>query len=181
MLLTAAAHGDDSAWTALVERHSALLWSVARSFRMNTADAADAVQITWLRLVENIDRIHDPDRLPGWLATTVRRECLRVLRRSGRERAGLPLDGTDVPEAAGEQVDAQLLREERDAAVRKSLGTVPEPHRRLLHILVMPGEPPTYATVSRVLDMPIGSIGSARRRALDQLRLALTAGAALDA
>ena len=64
-----------------------LLWSVARGFRLDQADAGDAVQTAWLRLVEHLDRLHDPDHVGAWLATTVRRECLRQLRRSGgRER-----------------------------------------------------------------------------------------------
>ena len=41
------------------------------------ADAEDAAQTVWLRLVDQLDRLRDPDALPGWLATTTRRECLR--------------------------------------------------------------------------------------------------------
>src|SRR5213593_490223 len=85
-LLAQAGAGDERAWDALVEQHTRLLWSVARSYRLDQADAADVVQTTWLRLLEHLDRIEDPSRLVGWLVTTARRECLRVLRRSGRER-----------------------------------------------------------------------------------------------
>jgi len=85
-LLAQAAQGDQRAWNALVDEHSRLLWSVARSFRLDAADANDVVQTTWLRLLEHLDRIEDPSRLVGWLVTTARREAMRVLRRSGRER-----------------------------------------------------------------------------------------------
>src|SRR5260370_33261463 len=112
-LVTAATAGDQEAWAALVERYTSLLWSVARSYRLPEAEASDAVQTTWLRLVEHLDRIADPERLPGWLATTVRRECMRLVPRAGREAyAAL----ADVPDDAP-ALDAAPLRDERDAAL----------------------------------------------------------------
>ena len=84
-LVNRAAGGEQDAWDSLVDRFENLLWSVGRAHRLNTADAADVVQTTWLRLLENLGRIDDPERLAGWLVTTGRRECLRTLRRAGRE------------------------------------------------------------------------------------------------
>ena len=46
------------------------------------ADVDEAVQRTWVLLLRNADRIDDPRCLPGWLATTARREALAVLRPS---------------------------------------------------------------------------------------------------
>lgn len=59
-----------------MSRFSSLLWSIARGFRLDSRDAADVVQITWLRLVENLDRIEEPQTLlplgtAGIVATTV--------------------------------------------------------------------------------------------------------------
>src|SRR5439155_25716721 len=94
VLLKQASDGDQRAWDELVNRYTRLLWSVGRAHRLDTADAADAVQTTWLRLLEHLDRIEDPERLVGWLVTTMRRECLRILRRTGPERPQAP-DGAD--------------------------------------------------------------------------------------
>ena len=77
--------GDQDAWEAIVDRFSGLVWATARAHRLSRADAADVAQTTWLRLVENLDRIRDPERLGGWLATTARRESLRAIRRGTRE------------------------------------------------------------------------------------------------
>jgi len=44
------------------------------------ADAQDAAQTVWLNLVGHLDSLRDPAALPGWLATTTRRECGRILR-----------------------------------------------------------------------------------------------------
>jgi DNA-directed RNA polymerase specialized sigma24 family protein len=61
--VTAAAAGEDVAWKALVDRFNGLLWAVARSHRLSTADAADVVQATWLRLLEHLDTIREPASL----------------------------------------------------------------------------------------------------------------------
>ncbi|MCR6487568.1 sigma-70 family RNA polymerase sigma factor [Amycolatopsis sp. OK19-0408] len=166
-LLESAAGGDQPAWDALVDEYSSLLWSIARAHRLSDADAADVVQTTWLKLVEHLGRIKDPDRLPGWLATTARHECLRQIRRAARER---PVEG-DWPEqeAPGTAVDAALLLDERDAALWRALATLSEQCRRLLRVL-MATPPPSYAEVAAALDMPIGSIGPTRQRCLGRLR-----------
>jgi RNA polymerase sigma factor (sigma-70 family) len=151
----------------LVERYTSLLWSVARSYRLPETDAADVVQTTWLRLVEHLDRIADPDRLPGWLVTTVRRECMRLVRRAGRETyAAL----ADVPDDAP-AVDAALLRDERDAALWRAFAQLGDFCRQLLRVL-MADPPPAYAEVSAALDIPVGSIGPTRARCLAKLRRA---------
>jgi RNA polymerase sigma factor (sigma-70 family) len=151
-----------------------MLWSIACSFRLGVADAADAVQNTWLKLVERLDHIAEPDRLGSWLATTARRECLQLLRRTSRERpaatatwlAGLP-DGT-AP------VDTGILLEERDAALWNAVGFLPERCQQLLRVL-MAAPPPTYRDVAAALDMPMGTIGPSRQRCLEQLRKVLAA------
>jgi RNA polymerase sigma factor (sigma-70 family) len=164
-LVAAAAAGDAEAWAALVDRYTSLLWSVARSFRLPEADAADVVQTTWLRLVEHLDRVDDPDRLPGWLATTVRRECLRMVRRAGRESFAPIADVADDSPA----LDAQVLKDERDALLWHAFAQLDEACRRLLRVL-MADPPPAYAVVAEALDLPIGSIGPTRARCLSKLR-----------
>ncbi len=76
-----ASEGDMATWEELVRRYNRLVRSTVASFRLQGADAEDAVQNTWLRVVERMDTIRDPERLGGWLATTASRECLALIRR----------------------------------------------------------------------------------------------------
>ena len=172
-LVRRATGGEQNAWNALVDRYENLLWSVGRAHRLDTADAADVVQTTWLRLLENLDRIEDPERLAGWLVTTSRRECLRLLRRAGRE----VLDDAmvDVIDELSPALDTALLEQERDAALWQCFSLLSERCQRLLRIL-MAAEPPAYVEVSAALGMPVGAIGPTRMRCLDKLR-ALTGDA----
>ena len=88
--LVRSAEGDQLAWGRLVTRFTPLLWAVARAHRLSDADASDAVQGTWLRLVENLGRIREPERVGAWLATTCRRETTPACRLINRASSSTP-------------------------------------------------------------------------------------------
>jgi RNA polymerase sigma factor (sigma-70 family) len=166
-VVAAAARGDRRAWNEIVRRYSGLVWAVARSHQLTSADSADVAQTTWLRLVEHIEDLKDPARVGSWLATTARRECLQVLGHTARCR---PTD--EVPEPAGEErppVEARLLTAERDAALWRAFSRLAPSDQVLLRLLS--AEPPaSYKDIAAALDMPIGSIGPTRSRCLERLR-----------
>src|SRR5918992_2735990 len=81
-LLLSIRDGDPAAWDEILRRYGKLVSTTVRSFRLQEADALDAVQMTWLRLAENAHRVRFPERLGGWLATTARRECLHIVRQA---------------------------------------------------------------------------------------------------
>lgn len=166
-LLEAAASGDQQAWDAIVERFSSLVWATARAHRLSRDDAADVAQTTWLRLVEHLDRIRDPERLGAWLATTARHESLRVIRRGGREQ---PTDEPDLFEAPDDDaVDRLLLEQERDGALWRAFASLSDRCKTLLRVLLA-DEPPSYEEVGAALGMPVGAIGPTRMRCLERLR-----------
>ena len=165
--------GQRDGWDTLTQRHTGRLWSVARALRMNDADAADAVQTTWLRLVEHLDTLREPQYVGAWLMTTMRRECLRTLTRRGRTVH--TEDWGDTPDPA-EPLDDALLRDERDSALWRAFQLVPPRCQSLLRVF-MADPPPSYEEVAAALGMPIGSIGPTRKRCLGKLREILIAGA----
>jgi DNA-directed RNA polymerase specialized sigma24 family protein len=73
--------GESMAWETLVERFGNLVADIARRCCLSDADVAEVCQTSWLRLVENLDRIEQPECLGAWLATTSRRESLRIATR----------------------------------------------------------------------------------------------------
>lgn len=170
-LVNAAAGGDRGAWDALVRAYSGLIWTVARNHRLSPGDAGDVSQTTWLRLVENIDRLSEPGRVGAWLATTARRECLRLLGRTKRTvLSGEELDPTvDRLRLATPEADSALLAAERDEEVRKAFVQLTPRCRDLLQLLLV-DPAPSYDEISAALDIPIGSIGPTRGRCLEKLR-----------
>ena len=177
-LIHAAASGDSAAWDRLVDRFASTVWAIARAHRLNSADAADVSQTTWLRLVENLDRIQQPERVGAWLATTARRESLRLLRLSGRQvPTGDDMAVIPDPESL-KSPEHEVAVEQRAELVASLVEKLPIRSQLLLRLLSA-DSPLSYKDVSQALDMPIGSIGPTRARALDQLRrLAVQAGLA---
>jgi RNA polymerase sigma factor (sigma-70 family) len=161
--------GDHAAWNRVVARFTPLLWAIARAHRLSDSDSADAVQGTWLRLVENLGRIREPERLPAWLATTCRRECLTALRKGGRERPVEQQAVIDLSDRPGAAVEGRLLQTERDRLLWTAFEGLSDQCRALLRVL-MADPAPSYEEVGAALEMPIGSIGPTRARCLRRLQ-----------
>jgi len=169
-LVIRARDGDKSAWDELVERYAPLVWSICRRFGIANLDIDDVGQTVWLRLLEQLPLLREPAALPGWLATTTRRECLRVLgvaQQHERRRASVePGDQVDQDAAS---IDEQLLDEERDAVLREAFRQLPVRCQQLLSMLIQ--DPPvSYGEISARLGIPVGGIGPTRARCLRKLR-----------
>jgi RNA polymerase sigma factor (sigma-70 family) len=178
-LVSDAAGGDPAAWDALVDRFAGTVWAVARGHRLSASDAADVSQTTWLRLVEHLDRIEQPDRIGGWLATTARRESLRVLRMAGRQ---VPTDEEFEPDLCPDQLppDHALIIDERNRTLNDLVDRLPDRCQLMLRLLGA-DSPLSYRELSEALDMPIGSLGPTRARCLEHLRrLAMRSGLTLE-
>jgi RNA polymerase sigma factor (sigma-70 family) len=166
-VVVAAAAGDEAAWHTLLERFAARLRAVVRRHRLAAHDAEDVVQTTWLRLFEHIDRMREPLAVGAWLETTARRESLRILRASQRERlTESERLGLEPVAAVAEQ---RLVASDDRAALTRGVTALAPRERQLLSMLF--ADPaPSYAEISHTLGMPIGSIGPTRARILARLR-----------
>jgi RNA polymerase sigma factor (sigma-70 family) len=139
-----------------------------RSFRLQEADALDAVQMTWLRLAENVHRVQFPERLGGWLVTTARRECLRILRqvKLGQNLTSVVPETVSDPSAGPEQ---RAIDVHTSQTLRKLIDELP-PRRRILVRMLFSDSPYSYNEVARTAGIPLGGIGPTRARTLRQLR-----------
>ena len=157
-LVAAAIRGDERAWSELVERFAPLVSTVARRFRLTTADADDVRQNVWLLLVEHLADLREPRALPGWIVTTTRREAMRIV---SRDRSVEPVDPQadhrlDVVDRR--DVATDLLRRERVQAVRDGLAQLQSRQRDLLLLTFAEPNVP-YRQISRRLGIPAGSSG----------------------
>ena len=167
-LVARARAGDERAWDALVERYAPLIWAICRRRRLGDSDCEDVGQVVWLRLVDQLDKLREPAALAGWLATTTRHECTRVLR-AGRGAQSAACIPESLPDERGETADRELLAAEQHAALREALAGLSPSGQRLIAMLA--ADPPVpYAEISARLGIPVGSIGPTRARCLDRLR-----------
>jgi RNA polymerase sigma factor (sigma-70 family) len=163
-LLLRASDRDPVAWDEIVHRYSKLVFATVRSFRLQDADALDAMQMTWLRLAENAHRIQDPERLGGWLVTTARRECMRILRQtqSGLNHTDEPVDAILPPSPTN--VQAWEQRHE----VLRLLDCLPPLQRQVIEF-TMDGYTP--AAIASMLGITSQTIRSRLIRARRTLRV----------
>jgi DNA-directed RNA polymerase specialized sigma24 family protein len=121
-------------------------------------------------MVDYLHAIRDPAAFAGWLATTTRRECSRVV----RAPRGLPGDGylpdaQAVSDPQGLTPEQELLVSERHATLREALMDLPSCCQQLIALLIE--DPPVpYAQISTKLGIPVGSIGPNRACCLGRLR-----------
>ena len=181
-LVTRARNGDKQAWDAIVERYAPLIWSICRRYQLDRSDAEDVGQSVWLQLVSHLYTVRDPAALPGWLATTTRRECIRVLRAGrGPQPAERLLDAEAIPDddQTG-KAEQELLAAERHAALCEAFACLSPACRQLMAMLIE--DPPVpYAEISARLGIPVSSIGPTRSRCLDKMRRYPAIAALIDA
>jgi RNA polymerase sigma factor (sigma-70 family) len=179
-VVTRALGGDTAGWNEIVDRYAPLVWSVCGRFQLSASDREDVAQNVWLLLIQQLGTLREPAALPGWLATTTRRECLRLVaaaRKAGKAGPREISQDEEPRSAAAPGIDEDILNAERNAVLAEAFAALPDRCQQLLGMLL--SDPPSsYAQISATLRIPIGSIGPQRARCLERLRrsCALIAG-----
>jgi RNA polymerase sigma factor (sigma-70 family) len=111
--------GDPAGLAEAYDRYATPLYSYCRSLLQEPADAADAVQDTFLVATAKLRDLRDPARLRSWLYAVARNECFRRLRAgkalSGLEEAAdVPAPSADIGAAAEQAEVSQLVRAAMD-------------------------------------------------------------------
>ncbi len=111
--------GDPAGLAEAYDRYATPLYSYCRSLLPEPADAADAVQDTFLVATAKLRDLRDPARLRPWLYAVARNECFRRLRAgkalSGLEEAAdVPASSTDIGAATDQAELSQLVRAAMD-------------------------------------------------------------------
>lgn len=169
-LLGGARAGDDAAWEGIVRRFAPLIVSITRSHRLSESDSRDVMQLVWLKLLEHLNRIREPNALPGWISVTTRNACLDTIR-VNRRTVSTPSfrDERSNGAAPDESIMTSVDRREVVAAWAHLGASC----RELLAMCCV--EPRvSYADISQALGIPIGSIGPTRGRCLETLRQKLS-------
>jgi RNA polymerase sigma factor (sigma-70 family) len=171
-LVDAARHGDPHAVEQLINRYEGVVWSRIRSFRLGEADAHDALQNTWLDMIEHLGDLRDPERLPGWLATIARREALKIVRGRQREIAGLDPDQIERSDEAAPGPERDVIDRAMHSLLWDQVAELPPTGRHMI-IALTGTDAPSYRDFAHTSGMPIGSVGPRRMRYLRRLRQSL--------
>jgi RNA polymerase sigma factor (sigma-70 family) len=176
-LVSRCRRGEGAAWEALVHRYQRLVFAIVRRTGLDEHAAADVFQTVFARLVAQLPRIAEPQRLQAWIVTTAKREALLALHRGRRTVSMTHAGDADNETSDWDIADESLLPEEMLAELqqldqlRHALERLEKRCRELLLILFRDdGDKLPYEAVAQRLGMSVGSIGPTRLRCLAKLR-----------
>jgi RNA polymerase sigma factor (sigma-70 family) len=127
--------GDPAGLAAAYDKYAASLYGFCRTLLREPADAADAVQDTFVIAASRLSALRDPERLRSWLYAVARNECHRRLR--GGDHA--PLE--QAPDVADESTDIShdTERRELNALINAALAGVGPAEREVLELQLRQG------------------------------------------
>ncbi len=163
--------GDGAAWKKLVHQYQSLVYTVALKVGLSMADAGDCFQQTWLALYQHRKKIKDPERIAGWLATTARREAIRLSRRN-RRHVEMEDETRQADSAALPDEELELL--ERQALLENGMARLDTRCRRLIELMFLAPEDWSYDQIAARLEIAPNSLGPIRQRCLGRLKKILS-------
>jgi len=166
-LVSMALEGGDrgqAAWNEIVRRNKRAVWKVAWSFQASDADRDDIFQCTWMRAIERLYQLRDPDRIHVWLMKIARHEALALLRRRGRlVPVEDPGDQVELP------IDSEVAEHnERVRMARAALAGATEECRALIRMLTIDNL--TYHEIEEIMGWAPGGTSIRRARCMEKLQ-----------
>jgi RNA polymerase sigma-70 factor (ECF subfamily) len=167
-LLRAAGRADGAAFRALVDRHAARLYRVARWLCASEHDAEDVLQETFLAALQGAGRYRGQASVQTWLRQILVRQAAKAWHRDRRWRNGVPISSADLPSSALHESAAADIRLDLHAALAR-LG---KDHRRVLVLREI--DRLSHTEIAQVLGIPVGTVESRLHRARHEMRQRMT-------
>ena len=155
----------------LYRRHSQDLRRLLLALLRDSADAEDALQQVFLKLLDGWSSIR-LETAKSWLFTVAYREAMTVRRRKhldAKAMAQLWLQPVWLKRVGHTDPLEEAMRAEEREAVRRALDELPTNQREIVHGRICDGK--TFATLADELNTPLGTVLTRMRLALKKLRL----------
>jgi RNA polymerase sigma factor (sigma-70 family) len=164
--------GNQEAWSSLVDKYKALIYSIPVKYGLPPQEAADVFQSTCLELLARLSELREPRALPKWLMQVAHHECYRLKRQSQRV---VSRDGNaDLPEPETPAIAESLVEQtQTEQVLREAMSALTPQCRRLVEMLFFEASPRPYSEVAAALGLAVGSIGFTRQKCIERLRLRL--------
>jgi RNA polymerase sigma factor (sigma-70 family) len=161
--------GNEQAWSLLIDKYKALIYSIPVKYSLPPHEAADVFQATCAELLVRLPGLREPRALPKWLMQVAHHECYRWKRQQQRvvSRDAEP----DLPEPETPPIAEAILQQtQEEQMLREAMGVLSPQCRRLVELLFFETPARPYAEVAKELGLAVGSIGFTRQKCIDRLR-----------
>ena len=165
--------GSEEAWSLLIEKYKALIYSIPVKYGLPPQEAADVFQATCVELLTRLPELREPRALPKWLIQVAHHECYRWKRQSQRL---ISRDfQRDLPEPQTPAIAEALVQQtHEEQMLREAMTTLSPKCRRLIELLFFETPSRPYSEVAGKLGLAVGSIGFTRQKCIERLRRTLS-------
>lgn len=168
-LVKACLHGDEQAWSALIDKYKNLIFSIPIKYRFSQEDAADIFQAVCAELIAELPKLRKPKALAAWLIQVTSHKCIQRKRQAERYQSADP-DQPEPAAAAHEIPDHVLSQLQDEQILREAIQALPPRCREMVHMLFFESPARPYQEIAERLGLATGSIGFIRSRCLEKLR-----------
>src|SRR5690348_2163808 len=140
--------GSEEAWSLLIDKYKALIYSIPVKYGLAPHEAADVFQATCTELLVRLPELREPRALPKWLMQVAHHESYRSKRQNQR-LVSRDAD-RDLPEPAIPAMAESLVKQtQEEQMLREAMAMLTPQCRRLVELLFyeVPARP--YAEVAR--------------------------------
>ena len=159
--LSRAQAGDQDAFAELIERHEAMVYSLAWNFFADRGRAEEIAQDVFLQLYRNLGAIESESHLLFWLRQVATRRCIDQARRARFKVVSLD----DAIEIRSTERPADPLLDRR---LRRLIAELPDTQRAVVTLRYQEDLDP--AEICRIVGLPVNTVKSHLHRALQALR-----------
>jgi RNA polymerase sigma factor (sigma-70 family) len=164
--------GNEKAWSLLIDKYKALIYSIPVKYNLPPHEAADVFQSTCMELLTRLPQLREPRALPKWLMQVAHHQCYRVKRQQERlvSRDAEP----ELPDPETPAIAESLVQQtQEEQMLREAMRNLTPQCRRLVELLFFETPPRPYSEVAAELGLALGSIGFTRQKCIERLRRSL--------
>jgi RNA polymerase sigma factor (sigma-70 family) len=161
--------GNQEAWSLLIDKYKALIYSIPVKYGLPPHEANDVFQSTCMELLTRLPQLREARALPKWLMQVAHHECYRLKRHHQRviSRDAEP----NLPEPEAPPVaESLVLQTQEEQMLRDAMAALAPRCRRLIHLLFFETPARPYNEVAAELGLAVGSIGFTRQKCIERLR-----------
>ena len=166
-LVTSLKDRNEKTFGLLYDQYSRAIFNVIYQLIPDQVQAEDVLQLVFLKIWKNIDQ-YDPSkgRLFTWMLNIARNQAIDVVRSKEFNNQGKTIPLSD------NVYEKQVPGEIRDAGLNKVIAQLPPENRKLLQLSYFMGY--TQEEISKILDIPLGTVKTRLRTIILQLRKQLS-------
>ena len=149
--------GNEEAWSLLIEKYKALIYSIPVKYQMSSQEASDVFQATCVELLKGLAELREPRALPKWLMQVAHHQCHRWKQQQQRlvSRDADP----DLPTPETPAIAETLIQQTQEEQIlRDAMASLSPQCRRLVELLFFETPARPYSEVATELGLAVGSI-----------------------